>query len=110
MINATIMTEAMNINLTQTNQSKIFSLDMANPVFGKVYADHMFISDYINGDWQDLRIVPYANLSLSPANTTLHYASTIFEGLKAYRNKSGEVVVFRPQANAARSRLGLWHS
>ena len=32
----------------------------------------------------------------------MHYAQEIFEGLKAYRQDSGPIVAFRPQANAAR--------
>ena len=31
-----------------------------------------------------------------------HYAQEIFEGLKAYRQHSGPIVAFRPEANAAR--------
>ncbi len=76
--------------------------DINNPIFGKVYSDHMFIADYKDGQWQDMRIEAYGDIRLSPANTTLHYASTIFEGLKAFRGQNGEVLVFRPQENAKR--------
>ena len=96
------MVETMEIKLHQNTQSKLSEVDINNPVFGKVYSDHMFMADYYDGDWNDLRIQPYGDLSISPANTTLHYASTIFEGLKAYRNSAGEVLIFRPQANAQR--------
>ncbi|MFY0599822.1 MAG: branched-chain amino acid aminotransferase [Cyclobacteriaceae bacterium] len=96
------MTETIDIKVHRTKQSKLENTDLQNPVFGKEYADHMFMADFANGEWKDLRIVPYGDLSISPANTTLHYSSTIFEGLKAYRGKSGEILVFRPQANAQR--------
>lgn len=96
------MIDTSTIRIEQTTQSRINELDENNIPFGKLYSDHMFMADYVNGEWQDLRIVPYQNISVSPANNTLHYAITIFEGLKAYRNANGEVVVFRPQANAAR--------
>ena len=33
---------------------------------------------------------------------TLHYAQSIFEGLKAYRQPDGSVATFRPEANAER--------
>lgn len=98
------MTDTQTISLQKTNHSKLSTTDLENPVFGKVYSDHMFIADFVNNEWQDFRIVPYGDLSISPANTTLHYASTIFEGLKAYRSPSGEVLIFRPQANATRMR------
>lgn len=96
------MIETMDIQTERTAHSKLKNVDLDNPVFGKEYSDHMFIADFENGEWKDLRIVPYGNLSLSPANTTLHYASTIFEGLKAYRASNGDILVFRPQANARR--------
>lgn len=98
------MTETMDIKINRTSASKIHETDLENPKFGSVYSDHMFIADYKNGEWQDFRIVPYGNLSISPANTTLHYASTIFEGLKANRNENGDVLIFRADANARRLR------
>jgi branched-chain amino acid aminotransferase len=56
----------------------------------------------VDGEWQQARIVPYKDLELSPATLVLHYAQTIFEGMKAYRCSDGEVRLFRPQANIAR--------
>jgi branched-chain amino acid aminotransferase len=52
--------------------------------------------------WHEAQLVPYAPLSLDPANMTLHYAQTIFEGLKAYRQPDGTVATFRPEQNAER--------
>jgi len=96
------MTETLEIKITETSKSKLQDTDLQNPTFGSVYSDHMFIADYADGEWKDLRIIPYGNLSISPANTTLHYASTIFEGLKANRDENGDILVFRADANAAR--------
>lgn len=96
------MTETMDIKITTTANSKLAQADLENPQFGKVYSDHMFIADYANGEWGNLRIVPYGDLNISPANTTLHYASSIFEGLKANRSVDGDILVFRPDANAKR--------
>ncbi len=99
------MIDTQTIRIQETPNSRINELDENNIPFGKLYSDHMFMADYKDGEWQDLRIEPYQNISVSPANTTLHYAITIFEGLKAYRNPQGEVVVFRPQANAKRLNI-----
>ncbi len=96
------MTETLQIAVEKAAQSRIAELDLNNIQFGKIYSDHMFMADYVNGQWNDLRIKPYGNLSISPANTTLHYAQSIFEGLKAYRAANGDVLVFRPEANARR--------
>lgn len=62
----------------------------------------MFVADYINGEWTDLRIEPYGSLDLHPANAALHYGQSIFEGMKAYKNEKGEILIFRADANARR--------
>ncbi len=96
------MIETLDIALERVAESRISDLDENNIQFAKVYSDHMFEAHFKNGQWQDMVIKPYANLSISPANTTLHYGQSIFEGLKAYRGENGDVLVFRPQANAKR--------
>ncbi len=71
--------------------------------FGKYFTDHMFMMDYSREEgWHDARIIPFANISLHPASTVLHYGSEIFEGLKAYRRSDGEVQLFRPLENIRR--------
>jgi branched-chain amino acid aminotransferase len=76
---------------------------LANPGFGRRFTDHMVTIRWTEGrGWHDAQLVPYAPLSIDPANMTLHYAQTIFEGLKAYRQSDGTVATFRPEANAAR--------
>ena len=71
--------------------------------FGKIFTDHMFMMDWNSEKgWYNARIVPFANLSLHPASTVLHYGSEIFEGLKAYRRKDGKVQMFRPIENIRR--------
>ena len=55
----------------------------------------MFEMDYNPQEgWHDPRIVPYRDLSVSPANTTLHYGQAIFDGLKAYLH-GDKPVIFR---------------
>ncbi len=71
--------------------------------FGKIFTDHMFMMDWNSEKgWYNARIVPFENISLHPASTVLHYGSEIFEGLKAYRRKDGEVQLFRPIENIRR--------
>lgn len=52
--------------------------------------------------WYAPRITPYQNLSLDPATCVFHYAFTAFEGMKAYKDASGNVRLFRPDKNMAR--------
>ena len=96
------MVETLDIAFTRTPESKLSEVDFNNIPFGKVYSDHMFIADFDGSSWKDLRIVPYQNLSLSPANVTLHYGQSVFEGMKAHRSPEGEVILFRPYDNFRR--------
>ena len=96
------MTETHTIEVTKTASSKISTVDMNNPVFGLNYSDHMFMADFKGEEWKNSRIIPYGNLSISPANASLHYAQSIFEGLKAHRGDNGEILIFRPLDNAKR--------
>ena len=74
--------------------------------FGNYFTDHMFIMDYYaDKGWVDPRIVPYGDLSLSPAAVVLHYGQEIFEGMKAYHTPAGKAVLFRPEKNMERLNL-----
>jgi branched-chain amino acid aminotransferase len=71
--------------------------------FGKHFTDHMLLVDWEESKgWYDARIVPYGPLPLDPAASALHYGQAAFEGMKAFRGKSGGMVLFRPRAHAAR--------
>ena len=76
---------------------------LANPGFGRVFTDHMVTIEWDEAvGWHDAQLRPYGPFSIDPGSAVLHYAQEIFEGLKAYRQASGAVVIFRPTANAAR--------
>ena len=96
------MTNKIKINIHPVNQSRLSQTDFNDIEFGKVYSDHMFIADYYQGKWQDFRIEPYDMLSFTPGSAILHYGQSVFEGMKAYRNQAGEVLVFRPEMNFLR--------
>ncbi|KAG5719340.1 hypothetical protein E4T56_gene13305 [Termitomyces sp. T112] len=72
-------------------------------VFGHTFTDHMLTIPWnaISG-WGVPQIKPYSPLSLEPSSTVLHYAQTIFEGMKAYRQEDGRVTLFRPDMNMKR--------
>jgi branched-chain amino acid aminotransferase len=100
------MIDTLKINTTQVRQSRLPQVDFNHLPFGKVYTDHMFIADYKEGKWRDLRIVPYGNISISPATPALHYGQSIFEGLKAYVSADGrEALLFRPLENWRRMNV-----
>ena len=73
------------------------------PGFGQVFTDHMITLRWTAGrGWHDGRLGPYGPFTLDPATAVFHYAQEFFEGLKAYRQDGGPIVMFRPQMNAAR--------
>jgi branched-chain amino acid aminotransferase len=75
---------------------------LSNLRFGSVFTDHMVTIRWVDGAWQQGELGAFGPLSLSPATSTLHYAQSIFEGLKAYRHADGKIVTFRPAMNARR--------
>ncbi|MBQ2967997.1 MAG: branched-chain amino acid aminotransferase [Clostridia bacterium] len=94
----------MNITITKTTAPKQKPQDESKLGFGKVFTDHMFIMNY-SGEkgWHDARIVPYGDLTLSPASMVFHYGQEMFEGLKAYKGADGKARLFRPEMNAKRT-------
>ena len=96
------MTETLDIKITKTKSSRLEQTDFNNLPFGRTFSDHMFVADYADGEWKNFQIVPYGEISFSPAISALHYGQSFFEGLKAYKHADGQVSVFRPNKNAER--------
>ena len=92
----------MNITITKSHSSRLADVDFDNLPFGRIFSDHIFICDYIDGQWQDARIEPFHNFSMHPASMVLHYGQAIFEGMKAFKDKDGTPVLFRPELHGGR--------
>ncbi len=93
------MPEIASIRTRLVARSRLPDVDLANVVFGRVYSDHMLDATCQEGVWGEPEIVPFGNLSLHPATSVLHYAQSIFEGMKAHLTDAGEPVLFRPSEN-----------
>ena len=93
------MVETQKIETQRTSKSRLDQVDFSNLPFGKVFADHMFLADFKDGEWKNLRVVPYGYLPMSPATPAIHYGQSIFEGMKAFAGPKGEALIFRPLAN-----------
>ena len=98
------MSEAATLQLRveRTQQSRLAQVDFDNLNFGKILSDHMLVAEYADGQWQDVSIVPYGDISVSPSMSALHYGQAIFEGIKAYKFSDGTVSIFRPNKNHER--------
>lgn len=97
-----MITTSGKININKTTQPQAQNVDFNNLPFGKLFSDHMFVMDYKNGEWQNPTIEPFGNMTLHPACSALHYGQSIFEGLKAFKDRTGAPVIFRPDMNAKR--------
>lgn len=94
----------LNIRIEKTTSPKAKPAKGAKLGFGHIFTDHMFVMNYDEGQgWHDARVVPFGNITLSPAAMVFHYGQTMFEGLKAYKGANGEVYLFRPDMNAKRA-------
>jgi branched-chain amino acid aminotransferase len=100
-----MMVETDKIRIERVVNSRLSEVDFENIPFGKVYTDHMFLADFLNGKWQNFRIVPYGHMLISPATPALHYGQAIFEGMKAIKNDEGVALIFRAQDNLKRINI-----
>lgn len=90
------------LKIQHTTDSKLSSVDFNNIPFGKVFTDHMYVADYKDGQWGNMRIEPFAPFMMHPANITLHYGQAIFEGMKASKHQDGTPMLFRPEMHSDR--------
>ena len=70
--------------------------------FGTVFMPKMALASFDNNSWTASSIVPSDKLEMHPGAHVLHYSSTCFEGLKAFKHEDGSVNVFRMDANIER--------
>ena len=97
--------ETMEIPVTRVKRSRLAEMDFNHLPFGKYFSDHMLEADYADGEWKLVSIKPYQPISFEPSIMALHYGQAIFEGIKAYRNKNGEAVIYRPYDNLKRFNI-----
>lgn len=90
------------IRIDRVKTSKIGEVDFDNLSFGSVFSDHMLVCDYVDGQWNSPKIVPYGPISLDPSAKIFHYGQSIFEGMKAYKDGDGRLWLFRPLENFKR--------
>src|SRR6185295_12339703 len=99
------MIAAIDIKVTKVERSKLSDTPLENVPFGRYFTDHMLEADDENGEWKNVEIKPYQPLLLSPAVAALHYGQSIFEGIKAYKDESGNAFIYRPYDNFRRFNI-----
>lgn len=78
------------------------NIDWSSLGFNYIKTDFRYISIWKDGKWDEGRLTKDNVLNISEASPALHYGQQSFEGLKAYRTKSGKINLFRPDRNAKR--------
>jgi len=93
------------IDVVRVENSRINEVDFDNVEFGREFSDHMFSCDFIDGEWQTPKILPYQALSLDPSARVFHYGQAVFEGMKAFKDDHNDVWLFRPEDNFNRINI-----
>ncbi|SDY76830.1 branched-chain amino acid aminotransferase [Tindallia californiensis] len=78
------------------------SIDWSQLGFSYMKTPYRYVSMWKDGKWDKGKLTEDNRLAISEASSALHYGQQCFEGLKAYRTKSGQIQLFRPDQNAKR--------
>lgn len=96
---------AQNIPFIEMPKDQLRQLDPKNFFFGKSFTNYMLEADYIDGEWKNAVIKKFEPIQLDPSTAVLHYGQSIFEGIKAYKSATDQVVIFRPDQNFKRFNI-----
>ncbi len=78
------------------------NIDWGSIGFSYIKTDYNARYTYKNGEWSEMEISQDENVNLHMSASCLHYGTTLFEGLKAFRGEDGKVRLFRVEENAKR--------
>ncbi|KAF8404819.1 hypothetical protein HHK36_009709 [Tetracentron sinense] len=92
---------------TCRDTSELVDISWDNLGFGLVPTDYMYITKCSQGgNFSKGELQRFGNIELSPSSGVLNYGQGLFEGLKAYRKQDGSILLFRPEENGLRMRMG----
>ncbi len=77
-------------------------IDWAQLGFGFSDVNCHIRSVWKDGKWSEFEFVKEPTITMHIGASCLHYGQECFEGIKAFRQKSGRIVLFRPDQNALR--------
>ncbi|CAA3011417.1 branched-chain-amino-acid aminotransferase 3, chloroplastic-like [Olea europaea subsp. europaea] len=86
---------------------ELADIDWDNLGFEFMSTDYMYMMKCSQGEnFSKGELQRFGNIQLSPSAGILNYGQGLFEGLKAYRKYDGNILLFRPEENALRLRMG----
>lgn len=100
-------THTSSIRVQPIAKSRISEVDFTHLEFGKYISDHMLVVNYDHGKWHEPEIVPFGDITMSPAILSIHYGQAIFEGMKAYKTLNGNITIFRVRKHWERMNRSL---
>ncbi|XP_061344426.1 branched-chain-amino-acid aminotransferase 2, chloroplastic-like isoform X2 [Gastrolobium bilobum] len=90
-----------------TYSNEYADVDWDSLGFGLMPTDYMYITKCTAGhSFGQGQLNRYGNIELSPSAGVLNYGQGLFEGTKAYRKENGNLLLFRPEENAIRMKIG----
>lgn len=78
------------------------NIDWDNLGFDYMNLPYRFLAHWQDGQWDAGALTSNNMLTINESSPILHYGQGAFEGMKAYRTKSGQIQLFRPDRNAKR--------
>ncbi|MBR5457469.1 MAG: branched-chain amino acid aminotransferase [Kiritimatiellae bacterium] len=77
-------------------------IDWANLGFGFSEVNCHIRYVWRDGKWSEGEFIKKPEITMHIGASCLHYGQECFEGMKAFRQKDGKIIVFRPEENAKR--------
>ena len=93
------MIDTHTFSVQKVERSRISEIDFDHLDFGKYVSDHMFTAIYEHGEWQNPELKPYGAITMAPTTLALHYGQSVFEGMKAFHMKDGNISIFRLESH-----------
>ncbi|KAI9165666.1 hypothetical protein LWI28_018268 [Acer negundo] len=106
-LSATFRSQAVLSDTLSSEVAELVEIDWDNLGFGFHPTDYMYVMKCSrDGNYSKGELQRFGNIELSPSAGVLNYGQGLFEGLKAYRKEGGNILLFRPEENAQRMRMG----
>ncbi|KAJ4826880.1 Branched-chain-amino-acid aminotransferase, mitochondrial [Turnera subulata] len=90
-----------------SNGDEYADVDWDNLGFGIMPTDYIYMmKSSEDGSFEKGQLNRYGNIELAPAAGVLNYGQGLYEGTKVYRKGDGRLLLFRPDQNAIRMKMG----
>jgi branched-chain amino acid aminotransferase len=98
--------QSKDLQIVLNQNPRRFDVNSEALPFGAIETDHILEILYEDGKgWSAPKIKPFGPIQIHPFNSTLHYAVSCFEGMKAFKGSQNELRLFRPERNLDRFLL-----